>query len=164
MAWGNPLRVWQLLFSYCIGNMMRLMQLSIYHVIFGTNKFCGYFRCIWHRASSTGLNAVSKGLSAPPTCEMGCRYSLQSCQSNGKSNFKNELTNQKFDSNRNSIKLKDNIAMWSPSSFLISNGFCRMENNFGPLTSHIITEFSWVVTMAPTVPSTDILRWPVTSR
>ena len=29
------------------------------------------------------------------------------------------------------------------------------QNNFGPLNDHIITEFSWVVTMAPAVPSTD---------
>ena len=30
---------------------------------------------------------------------MGCRYSPHRSQSNGKSNFQNELTNQKFDSN-----------------------------------------------------------------
>ena len=36
---------------------------------------------------------------APPTCTMGCRYSPQSSQSNRKSNFQNELTNKKFDSN-----------------------------------------------------------------
>ena len=36
--------------------------------------------------------------------------------------------------------------------------------NFGPLNNHIITKFSWVVTMVPTALSTDILRWPVTSQ
>ena len=54
--------------------------------------------------------------------------------------------------------------MWSPSLFFISNRFYKTQNNFGPLNEHIFTEFSWVVTMAPAVSSTDILRWPVTSQ
>ena len=39
--------------------------------------------------------------------------------------------------------------------------FCRTQSQ---LNNHIITEISWVVTMAPAVPSTDILRWPVASQ
>ena len=54
--------------------------------------------------------------------------------------------------------------MWNPSFFFISNRLFNTQNNFGPLNDHIITEFSWVVTMGPAVPSTDILRWPVTSQ
>ena len=53
--------------------------------------------------------------------------------------------------------------MWSPSLIFISNRFYKTQNNFGPLNSHLITEFSWVVTMAPAVHSIDILRWPETS-
>ena len=37
-----------------------------------------------------------------------------------------------------------------------------MQNNFGPLNDHIIMEFSWVATMAPAVPSTEILGCSVT--
>ena len=59
--------------------------------------------------------------------------------------------------------LIDNTIMWSPSFFFISNRFYRTLNNFVPLNGHIITEFSWVVTMAPVVLSADILRWTVTS-
>ena len=62
------------------------------------------------------------------------------------------------------IELVGNTIMWNPSLFFISNRFYKMQNNFGPLNDHIITEFSWVVTMTPAVPSTDILRWPVTSQ
>ena len=43
-----------------------------------------------------------------------------------------------------------------------SNMFYKTQNNFGLLNDHIITEFSWVVTMAPTVFSTDILRYVIT--
>ena len=39
--------------------------------------------------------------------------------------------------------------MWNPSLFFISNRFYKIQKKFGPLTDHIITEFSWVVTMAP---------------
>ena len=94
---------------------------------------------------------------------MGCRYSPQRSQSNGKSNFQNELTNQKFDSNSKLNLAIDTTIMWSPSLFFISNRFYRTLNNFVSLNDHIITEFSWVVTMAPAVPSADILRWLVTS-
>ena len=52
--------------------------------------------------------------------------------------------------------------MWNPSPFFISNRFYKTQNN-GPLNDHIITEFSWVVTMAPAVPNTDIMRWHVTN-
>ena len=52
--------------------------------------------------------------------------------------------------------------MWNPSLFFISNRFYKTQNNVDPLNDHIIKAFSWVVTMAPAVPSTDILRWPVT--
>ena len=54
--------------------------------------------------------------------------------------------------------------MWNPSLFFISNRFYKTQNNFGPLNDNIITELSWVVTMALAVPSTDILWWPVTSQ
>ena len=54
--------------------------------------------------------------------------------------------------------------MWNPSLFFISNRFYKTQSNFGPTNDHIITEFSWVVTMAPAVPSSDILGWPVTSQ
>ena len=37
--------------------------------------------------------------------------------------------------------------MWIPSLFFISGSFYRMQYNFGPLNDHMITEFSWVVTM-----------------
>ena len=52
--------------------------------------------------------------------------------------------------------------MWSKSLFFISNRFNRMPNNFGHLSDRIVMELSCVVTMAPAVPSPDILRWPVT--
>ena len=52
--------------------------------------------------------------------------------------------------------------MWNPSVFLISNRLYKTQNNFYPLNDHTIKEFSWVVKMAPAVPSTDILWWPVT--
>ena len=65
---------------------------------------------------------------------------------------------------RNYICLIDNTIMWRPSLFFMSNRFYRTQNDFGPLNDHIITKFSWVVTMVPIAPSTDILRWPVTSQ
>ena len=65
---------------------------------------------------------------------------------------------------RNQIQFIDNTIMWNTSLFYISNRFCRTPNNFGPLNDHIITVFSWVVTIAPAVPSGDILWWPVTSQ
>ena len=54
--------------------------------------------------------------------------------------------------------------MKSITLFIFSNRFYKTQNSFGPLNDHIIMKFSWVVTMAPAVPSTDILRWPVTSQ
>ena len=62
------------------------------------------------------------------------------------------------------IYLIGNTIMWNPSLFFISIRFNKTQNNFGPLNDDIITEFSWAVTMAPVVPSTDILQWPVTSQ
>ena len=53
--------------------------------------------------------------------------------------------------------------MWHPLLVFILNRFYRTQNNFGSLNYHIIAEFSLVVTMAPTMPSTDFLQWPVTS-
>ena len=72
-------------------------------------------RCLNHYASSTGITAVRKF-----TCAIGCRYSPHRFQRNGKSILKNELTNQKFDSNS-----KTNLACrqhhkCSPSRFSIS--------------------------------------------
>ena len=43
--------------------------------------------------------------------------------------------------------------MWSHNSFFISSRSYRTLSNFGTLNDHIITEISWVVTMAPAVPS-----------
>ena len=53
--------------------------------------------------------------------------------------------------------------MWNPSFFFISNRFYKTLNNFVSLNDHIITEFSWVVTMAPVVLNADILPWTVTA-
>ena len=41
-------------------------------------------------------------------------------------------------------------------SFSFQIGFTKRKKNVGPLNDHIITELSWVVTMAQAVPSTDI--------
>ena len=46
--------------------------------------------------------------------------------------------------------------MWNPPLFFISNRFYKTQSNFGPLNDHIITEFLWVLTMAPAVRSSDI--------
>ena len=51
--------------------------------------------------------------------------------------------------------------MWITSHVFISNRFYKTQKSYGPLNADIITEFSWVVTMSPAVPSTDILRWPI---
>ena len=94
---------------------------------------------------------------------MGCRYSPQRSQSNGKSNFQNELTNQKYVSNSKlnlAYRQHHNV---KPSLFFISNRFYRTLNNFVHLNGHVITEFTWVVTMAPAMHSGDIWRWTVTS-
>ena len=45
--------------------------------------------------------------------------------------------------------------IWGPSLFVIFNRFYKLQSIFGPSNDHIITEFSWVVTMAPAVPITD---------
>ena len=37
--------------------------------------------------------------------------------------------------------------MWNISLVFITNGLYRTQNNFGLLNDHIITEFSWAVTM-----------------
>ena len=46
--------------------------------------------------------------------------------------------------------------MWSLSLFCTSNRFYRTQNNVGSWNDHINMEFSWAVTMAPAVSSTDI--------
>ena len=93
---------------------------------------------------------------------MGCRYSPQRSQSNGKSNVHKELTNQKLDSDSKLNLAYRHHHNVKPNIIFHSNRFYRTLNNFVPLNDHIITEFSWAVTMAPAVPSVDILRWPVT--
>ena len=57
-----------------------------------------------------------------------------------------------------------NTIMWNLSLFFISNRLYKTQKKFGPLNDDSITEFPWVVTMAPAVPNTDIFRWPVTSQ
>ena len=114
-------------------------------------------------ASSTGLTAVSKFKPRLPA-----QWAIGTHRSGlirmEKSNFPNELTNQKSDSN-SKLKLayrqQRNV---QHITFFISNMFYRMQNNFGALNDHIITDFSWVVTMEPAVLRIDILRWPVTSQ
>ena len=121
--------------------------------------FWGYI----HWASSTGLTAVSKFKPRPPAQWTVGTHRI------GPSRME-KVTSRMNWPIRNStqirirIELVGNTIMWNPSLFFIANRFYKTQNNFGPLNDHIITEFSWVVTMAPAVPSTDILRWPVTSQ
>ena len=73
----------------------------------------------WNREVENLMNVtpVIQGYKPrPPTCAMTCQYSPQRSQSNGKSNFQNELTNQKFDSIS-----KLNLA-------------CRQQHNVKPIT------------------------------
>ena len=84
---------------------------------------------------------------------MGCQYSPQRSQSNEKSNFQNELTNQKFDSNsklnlayRHHHNVKPIIIFHFQNVLQNAKQFCSLKR------SHHYGIFS-----------TDILRWPVTS-
>ena len=114
-------------------------------------------------ASSTGLTAVSNFKPRLPA-----QWTVGTHR-NGPSRME-KVTSRTNWPIRNStqiritIYLKGNTIMWNPSPFFIFNRFYETQNNFGPLNDHVITEFSWVVTMAPAVPRTDILRWPVTSQ
>ena len=114
-------------------------------------------------ASSTGLTAVSKFKPRlPAQWAVGTHRIGPSRMEKVTSRINWPIRNST--QIRIRIELVGNTIMWNPSLFFISNRFYKTQNNFGPLNDHIITEFSWVVTMAPAVPSTDILRWPVTSQ
>ena len=114
-------------------------------------------------ASSNGLTAVSKFKPRlPAQWAVGTHHKGPSRMEKVTSRVNWPIRNST--QIRNGIQLIDNTIMWGSPFFFISNRFYKTQNNFGPLNNHIITEFSWVVTMAPVVPSTDILRWPVTSQ
>ena len=114
-------------------------------------------------ASSTGLTAVSKFKPRlPAQWAVGTHRKGPSRMEKVTSKMNWPIRNST--QIRIRIQLIGNTIMWNPSLFFISNRFYKRQNIFGPLNDHIITEFSWVVTMAPAVPSTDILRWPVTSQ
>ena len=116
-----------------------------------------------HWASSTGLTAVSKFKPRlPAQWAVGTHRIGPSRMEKVTSRMNWPIRNSTQIQIR--IELVGNTIMWNPSLFFISNRFYKTQNNFGPLNDHIITEFSWVVTMTPAVPSTDILRWPVTSQ
>ena len=116
-----------------------------------------------HWASSTGLTAVSKFKPRlPAQWAVGTHRIGPSRMEKVTSRMNWPIRNST--QIRIRIELVGNTIMWNPSLFFISNRFYKTQNNFGPLNDHIITEFSWVVTMTPAVPSTDILRWPVTSQ
>ena len=114
-------------------------------------------------ASSTGLTAVSKFKPRlPAQWAVGTHRIGPSRMEKVTSRMNWPIRNST--QIRIRIELVGNTIMWNPSLFFISNRFYKTQNNFGPLNDHIITEFSWIVTMTPAVPSTDILRWPVTSQ
>ena len=116
-----------------------------------------------HWASSTGLTAVGKFKPRlPAQWAVGTHRIGPSRMEKVTSRMNWPIRNST--QIRIRIELVGNTIMWNPSLFFISNRFYKTQNNFGPLNDHIITEFSWVVTMTPAVPSTDILRWPVTSQ
>ena len=116
-----------------------------------------------HWASSTGLTAVSKFKPRlPAQWAVGTHRIGPSRMEKVTSRMNWPIKNST--QIRIRIELVGNTIMWNPSLFFISNRFYKTQNNFGPWSDHIITEFSWVVTMTPAVPSTDILRWPVTSQ
>ena len=114
-------------------------------------------------ASSTGLTAVSKFKPRlPAQWAVGTHRIGPSRMEKVTSRIKWPIRNST--QIRIRIELVGNTIMWNSSLFFISNRIYKTQNNFGPLNDHIITEFSWVVTLAPAVPSTDILRWPVSSQ
>ena len=64
---------------------------------------------------------------------MGCRYSPQRSQSNGKNNFKNELTNQKlYWNSKLNLASRQHHTVKPIALFFISNRFYRTQNNFDP--------------------------------
>ena len=106
----------------------------------------------WNWASSTGLTAVSKFKPClPAQWAVGTHRKGSSRMEQVTSRMNWPIRNST--QIRNLIYLIDNTIMWSPSVFFISNRFYRTQNNFGPTYYHIITKFSWVVTMAPAVPA-----------
>ena len=124
-------------------------------------KFVNLLR--WHWASSTGLTAVSNFKPRLPAQWAVGTHRIGPSRME-KSNFENELTNQKLDSisklnlaYRHHHNVKPIISFYFQKVLQNTKQFCSLEND------HIITEFPWVVTMAPSVLSADILRWPVTS-
>ena len=137
---------------------------------FGATYTRGFTVLVYHAwlllkqwASSTGLTAVSKFKPRlPAQWAVGTHRIGPSRMEKVTSRMNWPIRNST--QIRIRIELVGNTTMWNPSLFFISNRFYKTQNNFGPLNDHIITEFSWVVTMAPAVPSTDILRWPVTSK
>ena len=133
------------------------------HAVIATADI-GCLWCDWtHWASSTGLTAVSEFKPRlPAQWAVGTHRIGPSRMEKVTSRMNWPIRNST--QIRIRIELVGNTIMWNPSLFFISNRFYKTENNFGPLNDHIITEFSWVVTMAPAVPSTDILRWSVTSQ
>ena len=127
-------------------------------------QFCAAIEEIdWQWASSTGLTAVSKFKPRlPAQWAVGTHRIGPSRMEKVTSRMNWPIRNST--QIRIRVELVGNTIMWNPSLFFISNRFYKTQNNFGPWNDHIITEFSWVVTMTPAVPSTDILRWPVTSQ
>ena len=114
-------------------------------------------------ASSTGLTAVSKFKPRlPAQWAVGTHRKGPSRMEKVTSRM--NWPNQKFNSNSELNLASRQHHNVKSITFFISNSFYKTQNNFGSLNDHIITEFLWVVTMAPAVPSTDILRWPVTSQ
>ena len=119
--------------------------------------------CQQYWTSSIGLTAVSKFKPRlPAQWAVGTHRKGPSGMEKVASSMKWPIRNST--QIRIRIWLIGNTIMWNPSLFFISNRFYKTQNNFGPLSDHIITKFSLVVIMAPAVPSTDILRWPVTSQ
>ena len=114
-------------------------------------------------ASSTGLTGVSKFKPRlPAQWAVGTHRKGPSRMEKVTSRMNWPISNSA--QIRNQIQLIDNTIMWKPLPFFISNRFYRTLKKFGPWNDRISTEISWVVTMVPTVPSADILRWPVTSQ
>ena len=81
-----------------------------------------------------------------------------------KSNFQINRSIRNLTQIRNSNLVYGQHHDVKPITILYFQQFRRTQNNFGPLNDHIITEFSWVVTMAHVVSCADILRWPATSQ
>ena len=120
-------------------------------------------RKLWQWASSTGLTVVSKFKPRlPAQWAVGTHRKGPSRMEKVTPRINWPIRNST--QIRIRIQLIGNTIMWNPSLFFIFNRLYERKNNFGPFNDHIITEYLWVVTMAPAVPSTDILSWPVTSQ